>query len=641
MEKRLSLLKPVLGAVTLQNETNERVEFLQIPICNGIGALEKDVKLGATQFKELDKLLNKKKEPQYILITTDNLELGYMAVTYLASGFEQIKSNIEWGSNETDFPLEIGYDDMEYEKWEESKYKIPIIREEQLNQELWNYSEGVPMGPFYAQENRSYFRHMPYWRNCQNESVCLVYNGMCGYSCGFGMPTNNQLHRGLSLFEKNDKIYIINLESGNIFDWEIDDDDLYDERSKWNYEILSYSMDEVEIKLEEKCKQKYYSMVFQGMVERLGLELTKNFSVKKIMNQLMPMKETDKCKLIGEILQYAMKDWDEEHEMILSEEDFLFLKRFVKGESGDTIRKKSSQSMNSKDKMMHQLIGMDSVKEQVLNVVNVMKFNKMRSKMKIKGSSYHNVHMMLGAPGTAKTTIAQLMGQIMVEEKLLPDDRFVCVNGAELKGMYVGHSAPKTKALFDENDIIVIDEAYSIVSDSGQDDSFSKEAIAQLIIELEKHSADKLVIFAGYGGPKVREKDNKMKAFLDANPGIKSRITSTIYFDSYSADEMVEIFFHVAKNQNFQVDEKARPAVFSYFSERIHATDFGNGREARSLLETTIIFAAKRLFEQKKVKFTKQEMQTLTTEDVRNAIAQMRQANGVQEGAQKSRIGFA
>ena len=104
--------------------------------------------------------------------------------------------------------------------------------------------------------------------------------------------------------------------------------------------------------------------------------------------------------------------------------------------------------------------------------------------------------------------------------------------------MYVGHSAPKTKALFEKYDVIIIDEAYSIVEYDGKTDSFGNEAIAQLIIEMEKHSTDKLIIFAGYGGKNVSEKDNRMQAFLDANPGIKSRITSTFYFDSYSADEM-------------------------------------------------------------------------------------------------------
>ena len=125
---------------------------------------------------------------------------------------------------------------------------------------------------------------------------------------------------------------------------------------------------------------------------------------------------------------------------------------------------------------------------------------RLRKEMGMKKSSYHNVHMMLGAPGTAKTTVAKLMGKIMEEEKLLPGSQFTCVNGAELKGMYVGHSAPKTKALFEENDIIVIDEAYSLTGDRSEPDSFSREAIAQLVIELEEHAEDKLVIFAGYGG---------------------------------------------------------------------------------------------------------------------------------------------
>lgn len=46
------------------------------------------------------------------------------------------------------------------------------------------------------------------------------------------------------------------------------------------------------------------------------------------------------------------------------------------------------------------------------------------------------------------------------------------------------------------------------------------------------------MIFAGYGGTDVDEKNNKMKEFIDANPGIKSRINSTFYFPSYTAPEM-------------------------------------------------------------------------------------------------------
>jgi SpoVK/Ycf46/Vps4 family AAA+-type ATPase len=292
------------------------------------------------------------------------------------------------------------------------------------------------------------------------------------------------------------------------------------------------------------------------------------------------------------------------------------------------------------ERMMTELVGMEEVKKQVINIVKVMKYNKIRSKMNLDGGTYHNVHVMLGAPGTAKTTVAQFMGQIMVEEHLLPDDRYICVNGAELKGMYVGHSAPKTKALFEENDIIVIDEAYSLVGDHGQNDSFSKEALAQLIIELENHSTDKLVIFAGYGGGKVNEKNNKMKDFLDANPGIKSRITSTIYFDSYNAQEMVEIFMRIAKNQKYKVDDSVRTILAGHFAKRVGDENFGNGREARSLLETSVVFAANRILVKDKNKYTKEEMQTITYDDVAAAIAQVEQAELTQNAMLARRMGF-
>lgn len=286
------------------------------------------------------------------------------------------------------------------------------------------------------------------------------------------------------------------------------------------------------------------------------------------------------------------------------------------------------------------LVGIHEIKQQVYDVVNVMKYNQMRSRMNIGGSHYHNVHVMLGAPGTAKTTVAKYMGLMMFDEKLLPDNRFICINGAELKGMYVGHSAPKTKALFEKYDVIIIDEAYSIVESDGRTDSFGNEAIAQLIIEIEKHSTDKLVIFAGYGGKHVDEKDNRMQAFLDTNPGIKSRITSTFYFDSYSADEMAQIFARIAKIGNYKVQSGTVEVVRDFFEKRVRDKDFGNGREARVLLENAVLFAAKRTMSQNKESYTESELMTLTLEDVKAAAEKMNRGYGMKQKEHK-RIGFA
>lgn len=290
--------------------------------------------------------------------------------------------------------------------------------------------------------------------------------------------------------------------------------------------------------------------------------------------------------------------------------------------------------------MEKDLVGIHAIKQQVYDVVNVMKYNQMRTRMGIKGGHYHNVHVMLGAPGTAKTTVAKYMGMMMFDEKLLPDDRSICINGAELKGMYVGHSAPKTKALFENYDVIIIDEAYSIVESDGQTDSFGNEAIAQLIIEIEKHSTDKLVIFAGYGGKDMDEKDDRMRAFLDANPGIKSRITSTFYFDSYSAEEMVQIFIRIAQISNYRIQSGAEKIVKDFFEKRVGDRDFGNGREARVLLETAVAAAARRVMAQRKESYTKSELMDITLEDIRSAAEKMGQSFGSAK-KQRRQIGFS
>ena len=102
------------------------------------------------------------------------------------------------------------------------------------------------------------------------------------------------------------------------------------------------------------------------------------------------------------------------------------------------------------------------------------------------------------------------------------------------------------------------------------------------MIELEEHAEDKLVIFAGYGGTDIDEKNNKMKEFIDANPGIKSRINSTFYFPSYTAPEMAEIFKKHAEISGYELPENWKEPITAYFSTRVNDEDIeGAIRRAR------------------------------------------------------------
>lgn len=643
-KRNLSVLKPYLQTMILDNEVKERVEYLNIPTLVDMKTLKADIRKGAAQFSGLEALISKKKEPRYILITTKNLEQGYLAVTYLAACFNRkhgMYTDQEWDKylNETDTG------DRE---WTECEGRIPVIREKDL------ISYGAPSvnrDPF---AERNYFvegfknnlQHRPYWTECVNYSVCIVSRNESGFCAPFQFNMAEDAYEScLRYFQNNEKVYLIrccsNMDMIEIQDLEDDSSDPYmadySRDGRWNHIVLSFSADEFFLNTDEKKMKKYYRLLFRGNFAARNIVTAKGFSYERLVNIISVMTDQDKCQLIENIVKYAVKDWDSPDERMIENKDFDFLNRFCR----TVVRRKKETKKDEKSGLLDELIGMDEVKKQVLNVVNIMKYNRIRKRMRIGGSVYHNVHVMLGAPGTAKTTVARIMGQMMVDEQLLSDNRFVCVNGAELKGMYVGHSAPKTKALFEQNDIIVIDEAYALVGDYGEVDSFSKEALAQLIIELEEHSTDKLVIFAGYGGKDVTDKNNKMKEFLDANPGIKSRITSTIYFPSYSPREMVEIFYHIAKRQNYLLSKETEGILYNYFEKRVKDTNFGNGREARSLFETSLLYTAERVLKQDKKSYARAEMQAVEYEDVERAIRQAEYADRIQNGSRTDRrIGF-
>ena len=123
-----------------------------------------------------------------------------------------------------------------------------------------------------------------------------------------------------------------------------------------------------------------------------------------------------------------------------------------------------------------------------------------------------------GNPGSAKTTVARLLSQILKKEGILDSGRFVEVGRADLIARYVGWTAKTVCEKFREaaGGVLFIDEAYSLVDDSN---TFGDEAINTIVQEMENHRDDVIVIFAGY--------PEKMKVFLEKNEGLRSRISAT------------------------------------------------------------------------------------------------------------------
>ena len=129
----------------------------------------------------------------------------------------------------------------------------------------------------------------------------------------------------------------------------------------------------------------------------------------------------------------------------------------------------------------HDLCGCENVKTQLRSVVDAMQMDRRRRAAGLKTGSHGQVLLFAGAPGTGKTTAAQMLCDWLKSEMLL-DDGFGSdancfqVSGAQLKGKYVGQTAPLVHQLFQEHSFLFIDEAYAL-AEAGQDnDHFAQEA---------------------------------------------------------------------------------------------------------------------------------------------------------------------
>lgn len=619
-DKNKILVKAPLKTEYLKNAVSEKVTYLELPDDFQAYSLKEDIKKGGVQFGGVKELTQKKRISRVVSVTADSSEMGLMAVTYLAIHL----------LNEREYDeVPFGFEDDSDGQWYESKMRLPVIPVSDITGFLRRGSSPFENNGFMMAQAQARSNHQPYWRSCGKEAVCIVINkDSAGSEC---MDI-------VSLFARNKNVFVMFIENDDTGFSAIDDIpfgcmDADHFRALQNNFTLSNAADTVNVSFGKNDSLMYYKNVLKQNIIQRGLKVKRGFSYERVVNLARSVDKTSVCEMLDKIINYALKDADDAENMVFQNSTFDFVDYFMR-ETSDRTNGEDGRKLMEKN-----LVGIEEIKQQVYDVVNVMKYNRMRNRMNIEGSHYHNVHVMLGAPGTAKTTVAKYMGLMMFDEKLLSDNRFICINGAELKGMYVGHSAPKTKALFENYDVIIIDEVYSIVESDGRTDSFGNEAIAQLIIELEKHSTDKLIIFAGYGGKKLEKKDNRMQAFLDANPGIKSRITSTFYFDSYSADEMVQIFLRIAKNSNYRVQPGSGEIVRAFFEKRVCDKDFGNGREARALLENAVLFAARRTMAQKKDSYTESELMALTVEDVKSAAEKLGQGYGMSQREQQ-RIGF-
>ncbi|MEU6960388.1 right-handed parallel beta-helix repeat-containing protein [Streptomyces chrestomyceticus] len=230
---------------------------------------------------------------------------------------------------------------------------------------------------------------------------------------------------------------------------------------------------------------------------------------------------------------------------------------------------------------LDKLVGLESVKREVRSLINMIEVGRRRQEAGLKAASVRRHLVFTGSPGTGKTTVARLYGEILASLDVLERGHLVEVSRVDLVGEHIGSTAIRTQEAFDRarGGVLFIDEAYALSpEDSGRD--FGREAIDTLVKLMEDHREAVVVIVAGYTA--------EMERFLAVNPGVASRFSRTITFGDYAPEDLLRIVEQQGEEHEYRLAEGAGEALLKYFTALPKGPSFGNGRTARQTFESMV-----------------------------------------------------
>lgn len=258
---------------------------------------------------------------------------------------------------------------------------------------------------------------------------------------------------------------------------------------------------------------------------------------------------------------------------------------------------------------LNSLVGLENVKRDVAELVNLLKVQQKRTKQGMKNIEITLHTVFLGPPGTGKTTVARLLGRIFKHLDFLSKGQLIETDREGMVAGYVGQTATKVDAIVEESKggVLFIDEAYAL-SQNIMGNDYGAEAVNTLLKRMEDFREDLAVVVAGY--------DEPMQIFIDSNPGLRSRFNRYFHFDHFNTTELFSIFEINCKKADFILTEEAKEKLKDTFEMLYEKRDdsFGNARVIRNLFEKCIQKQANRIVKIKRV--TKKALRTLTEEDI-------------------------
>ncbi|KAK0127291.1 hypothetical protein ONS96_006841 [Cadophora gregata f. sp. sojae] len=271
---------------------------------------------------------------------------------------------------------------------------------------------------------------------------------------------------------------------------------------------------------------------------------------------------------------------NERREGLISD-DYLLTKE-------DLIGPDPSQAILTCDALvrLQNLTGLKSVKKSVSFLIDLIKTNYNRELLEKPLVEVSLNRCFLGSPGTGKTTVAKLYGQILAAIGMLSNGEVVVKNPADFIGSVMGQSEANTKAILTTTvgKVLIIDEAYMLYSSTGTaggtNDIYKTAMIDTLVAEIQSvPGEDRCVLLLGY-------EPQMVEMFQNVNPGLTRRfpIADAFQFEDFTDPELQKILEFKLKSQGLGATKEAITVAIDALGRQRNGLNFGNGGDVENII---------------------------------------------------------